>query len=92
MAIVVLDTLGQVDVTSELLTVDGAEEGAEDRDLAAALNGEGNVLGRVREVCEMLEYVTDDTDGDVVAGGGSFGGTYHGHPSGSCHPGCPGRC
>lgn len=54
-AIVVLDTLGKVDVTSELLAVDGAEEGAEDGNLTATLDREGDVLSRVREVCSMSE-------------------------------------
>lgn len=54
-AILVLDTLGKVDVTSELLAVDGAEEGAEDGNLTATLDREGDVLGRVGEVCSMSE-------------------------------------
>lgn len=54
-AIVVLDTLGKVDVTSVLLTLDGAKVGAEDGNLATTLNREGDVLSRVGEVCSMSE-------------------------------------
>lgn len=96
MTIVVLDALGEVDVASKLLAVDGAEEGAEDGNLAATLDREGNVLSRVGEVCAMLEYVVMEslaTWQQVVLGQGGVwrlqpwvddGCTYRGRPSGSC--------
>lgn len=49
----VLDALRKVDVTTELLTIVAAKEGAENWDLSTTLNGEGDVLGTVGEV-----YVT----------------------------------
>lgn len=55
----VLDALGKVDVAGELLAMDGLKVGAEDGDLAATLDGEGDVLSRVREVCGVLECVHD---------------------------------
>ena len=46
----VLNTLGKIDITAELFTVDTAEESAEDWDLSTTFDGEFDVLSAAGEI------------------------------------------
>lgn len=59
--IVILNPLGQIQVPTEILSFTVGQLGTQNRDLAAPLNGKGNVFGRFGKVgtvpCEVSYIV-----------------------------------